>query len=510
MNFRSNLIVYALLIVVGALMGVVFMLLQGSDQRRPVEITLASQMNIASSDPIKNIGLEAPYIQFKQVAAMATPTVVFIEASVIQNRMAMPNDENHRGSGNEDLWNRFLPGRRVAVAGSGVLITHDGYILTNNHVIANAERGQVTVALSDKRTYRARIIGQDPNTDLAVIKIDDTDLPHIPIGNSDLVEVGDWVLAVGNPFRLRSTVTAGIVSALGRNVDIINTPLRIESFIQTDAAINRGNSGGALVDVTGNLIGINTAIATESGVYEGYGFAIPSNMAVKIAQDMIEFGEVRRAYLGVEIQSISFDRAKNLGMTNARGVEVSRVVKSGSAARAGIRVSDVILEVNGLEVNESHELQARIAMVRPGDGVDLRVWTRGEEKSMRVTLVGRDDDSVRELLSGAETETLQITPDDEVPVLREIEFRIGFRAAELSNQFNFSQNELVVTRVIDDSSAARAGMLVDDQITEVNGTKVHTLDELDESIRKSLRDNSRALLTAERKDGSITYLSIRR
>lgn len=510
MNFRSNLIVYALLIVVGALMGVVFMLLQSSDQRRPVEITLASQMNIASSDPIENIGLEAPYIQFKQVAAMVTPTVVFIEASVIQNRMAMPNDENHRGSGNEDLWNRFLPGRRVAVAGSGVLITHDGYILTNNHVIANAERGQVTVALSDKRTYRARIIGQDPNTDLAVIKIDDTDLPHIPIGNSDLVEVGDWVLAVGNPFRLRSTVTAGIVSALGRNVDIINTPLRIESFIQTDAAINRGNSGGALVDVTGNLIGINTAIATESGVYEGYGFAIPSNMAVKIAQDMIEFGEVRRAYLGVEIQSISFDRAKNLGMTNARGVEVSRVVKNGSAAIAGIRVSDVILEVNGQQVNESHELQARIAMVRPGDGVDLRVWTRGEEKFMRVTLVGRDDDSVRELLSGAETETLQITPDDEVPVLREIEFRVGFRAAELSNQFNFSQNELVVTRVIDDSSAARAGMLVDDKITEVNSTKVHTLEELDESIRRSLRDNSRALLTAERKDGSITYLSIRR
>jgi serine protease Do len=510
MNFRTNSIVYLLLIVVGVLIGVVIMLLQSGDQRRPVQFTLAPQMNVAAHDPIENVGLEAPYIQFKQVAAMVTPTVVFLEASVIQNRMAMPNDENHRGRGNDDLWNRFLPGRRVAVAGSGVLITHDGYILTNNHVVANAERGQVTVALSDKRTYRARIIGQDPNTDLAVIKVDDTDLPHIPIGNSDQVEVGDWVLAVGNPFRLRSTVTAGIVSALGRNVDIINTPLRIESFIQTDAAINRGNSGGALVDVAGNLIGINTAIATESGVYEGYGFAIPSNMALKIAQDMIEYGEVRRAYLGVEIQSISFDRARNLGMANARGVEVSRVVRNGSADKAGIRVTDVILEVNGQQVNESHELQARIAMVRPGDGVDLRIWSRGEEKFMRVTLVGRDDDSVRELLRGAEPETLEIQPDSETPVLREMEFRVGFRAAELKNQSDLSQSELIITRVDDLSRAARAGMRVDDQIMSVNGINVNSLEELDTLLRASLRENGRALLMAKRNDGSITYLSIRR
>ncbi len=510
MNFRSNSLVYFLLVVVGVLIGVVFMLLQSGDQRRPVEFTLAPQMNVSTHDPIENVGLEAPYIQFKQVASMVTPTVVFIEASVIQNRMAMPNDENHRGRGGEDLWNRFLPGRRVAVAGSGVLISHDGYILTNNHVIANAERGQVTVALQDKRTYRARIIGQDANTDLAVIKIDDTDLPHIPIGNSDMVEVGDWVLAVGNPFRLRSTVTAGIVSALGRNVDIINTPLRIESFIQTDAAINRGNSGGALVDVTGNLIGINTAIATESGVYEGYGFAIPSNMAVKIAQDMIEFGEVRRAYLGVEIQSLTFDRARLLGMSNARGVEVSRVVRNGSADRAGLKVTDVILEVNGQQVNESHELQARIAMVRPGDDVNLRIWSRGEEKLMSVTLVGRDDESVRELLRGAEPEPLQILPEEESPVLREMEFRVGFRATELSNQLDYSQSDLVVTRVDDDSRASRAGLQVDDQIVEVNGSLVGSLDELDETMRRSLRENGRVLLTVKRKDGSISYLSILR
>src|SRR5690606_21959760 len=158
------------------------------------EISMGNQITAVDRDPVENVGLDAPYIQFKRVASMVTPTVVFIESSVTQSRMAMPDDENHRGRG-DDLWDRFLPGRRVAVAGSGVLISHDGYILTNNHVVANADRGRVTVALQDKRTYRASIIGQDPNTDLAVIKINDADLPYIPIGNSDNVEVGDWVLA---------------------------------------------------------------------------------------------------------------------------------------------------------------------------------------------------------------------------------------------------------------------------------------------------------------------------
>ena len=458
---------------------------------------------------MENVGLEAPYLQFKQVASTVTPTVVFIEASVVQSRMAMPDDEVHRGRGDRDLWEQFLPGRRVAVAGSGVLISHDGYILTNHHVIANAERGHVSVALQDKRSYRARIIGQDPNTDLAVVKIDDTELPHIPIGNSDNVEVGDWVLAVGNPFRLRSTVTAGIVSALGRNVDIINTPLRIESFIQTDAAINRGNSGGALVDIEGNLIGINTAIATESGAYEGYGFAIPSNMAVKIAQDMIEYGEVRRAYLGVEIQSLSFDRARSLGLDHARGVEVSRVVRNGSADRAGIRVTDVILEVNGQQVNESHELQARIAMARPGEDVGLRVWSRGQEKLMRVKLVGVDDDSVRELLRGAEPEPVEI-PSDESPILREIEFKAGFRVTEMVDPDNLGLSQLVVTRVDEASAAALAGLKVDDVILQVNGGSLLGVDDLEERFRESLEKSGRVLLTVRSTDGSSRYLSIRR
>lgn len=505
MNFRSNSIVYFLLIVVGVLIGVVVMLIQSGDQRRPVEISLGNQITTVDRDPVENVGLDAPYIQFKRVASMVTPTVVFIESSVTQSRMAMPDDENHRGS--NDLWNRFLPGRRVAVAGSGVLISHDGYILTNNHVVANADRGRVTVALQDKRTYRARIIGQDPNTDLAVIKIDDADLPYIPIGNSDKVEVGDWVLAVGNPFRLRSTVTAGIVSALARNVDIINTPMRIESFIQTDAAINRGNSGGALVDVTGNLIGINTAIATETGAYEGYGFAIPINMAIKIAQDMIEYGEVRRAYLGVEIASLSFDRARNLGLETARGVEVSRVVRNGSADRAGIRARDIILEVNGQAVNESHELQARIAMVRPGDDVDVTVWSRGAEKIVKVQVVGTDDESVRELLAGSEPEPLRILPED-IPVVREMEFRVGFKASELLNEGSLDQTDIVVTRVDDDTRASRAGLQKDDVITQVNGSGIYSLEELDDVMRRSLRENNRALLTVKRKDGITSYLSV--
>lgn len=476
MNFRSNSIVFLLLVIVGILIGVVIMLLQNDGQKRPVELKAGSTITIGSQEIEDNIGLEAPFIQFKKVASEVTPTVVFIESTIIQERMNMPDDEIHRGRGNQDMWERFLPGRRMSVAGSGVLISHDGYILTNHHVIANADRGRVTVSLQDKRTYRARIIGQDPNTDLAVIKIDDQDLPHIPIGNSDRVEVGDWVLAVGNPFRLKSTVTAGIVSALGRNVDIINTPMRIESFIQTDAAINRGNSGGALVDVAGNLIGINTAIATETGVYEGYGFAIPINMAVKIARDMIEFGEVKRAYLGVEIQSLSFDTAQKLGLNQASGVLVSRVVKNGSADRAGLQLRDVILEVNGQPVNESHELQARIALARPGDDVKLRVWSKGQDKQINVKVVGNDHTSVRELLGTfrSEDRPIDIEPD---PIHREEVFDVGFKITEINNVGNIDAFDLIITDVQIGSKAEKAGIRVDDQVTQINGEDVTSLSE---------------------------------
>lgn len=508
MNFRSNSLVFLLLVIVGILIGVVIMLLQNDGQKRPVELKAGSTITIGSQEIEDNIGLEAPFIQFKKVASEVTPTVVFIESTIIQERMNMPDDEIHRGRGNQDMWERFLPGRRMSVAGSGVLISHDGYILTNHHVIANADRGRVTVSLQDKRTYRARIIGQDPNTDLAVIKIDDQDLPHIPIGNSDRVEVGDWVLAVGNPFRLKSTVTAGIVSALGRNVDIINTPMRIESFIQTDAAINRGNSGGALVDVTGNLIGINTAIATETGVYEGYGFAIPINMAVKIARDMIEFGEVKRAYLGVEIQSLSFDTAQKLGLNQASGVLVSRVVKNGSADRAGLQLRDVILEVNGQPVNESHELQARIALVRPGEDVNLKIWSKGQEKLVNVKLVGNDHESVRELLGTNRTQDIPLEIEQQ-PIHQMDEFEAGFIVTEINKSQDINTFDLVITKVISGSKAEKAGMQIDDVITQINGRDVIRLVDITKEYERA-QSGASMRFTVKRKTGSTIFIMIKK
>jgi len=296
------------------------------------------------------------------------------------------------------MWERMLPRRRATTIGSGVLVSPDGYIITNNHVIAGADAQSITVTLNDKRFFSASVIGRDPSTDLAVLKIDGLDLPHAVIGNSDAVEVGDWVVAVGNPFRLRSTVTAGIVSALGRNVDIISDQLRVESFIQTDAAINRGNSGGALINSFGELVGINTAIATENGSYQGYGFAIPINMAFKISRDLIEFGEVRRAFLGVSIMAIGQDRARQLGLSRIQGVEIVNIARNGAADLGGLRLSDVIIDVDGFEVNEANELQARIALQRPGDSVAMTIWRNGELLPITLRVNGLENENVRNWL----------------------------------------------------------------------------------------------------------------
>jgi Do/DeqQ family serine protease len=386
-----------LLAIVVLLSVIVYLMITDEPDRAPVQLV----QQVATTDTLRPSEFDGRPA-FNTIARSVTPSVVFIESRVLRRRMEMPDDEIHNNQRNQEEWDRFLPGRRTSVAGSGVILSNDGYILTNHHVVSDAIKGGVSVTLYDKQTFKARIVGTDPNTDLAILKIDADSLTPVTIGNSDQVRVGDWVLAVGNPFRLKSTVTAGIVSALGRNMDIIDTPLRVESFIQTDAAINQGNSGGALIDANGTLIGINTAIATQTGVYEGYGFAIPINMAIKIAKDLIEFGEVQRAFLGVEIQSLSFDRAKSLGMKDAQGVEVSRVIKNGSAYKAGIKKYDVIVEVNGMRVNEAHELQARVAMVRPGDKVLLSVWSEGKMRRVTVNVVGNEDQSVQDLFRGFE------------------------------------------------------------------------------------------------------------
>ena len=228
--------------------------------------------------------------------------------------------------------------------------------------------------LNDKRQFEASIIGSDPTTDLAVIKIPTKNLPAAIMGNSDQVQVGEWVMAVGNPFRLRATVTAGIISALGRDVQIIDDRMRIESFIQTDAAINKGNSGGALVNTSAQIIGINTAIASQSGSYQGYGFAVPSNLAIKVASDIIQYGSVRRALVGVQIQSVDYQRALELDLPSVVGVEIISLTPEGPADKAGLKKGDIVLEVNGFPVNASNALQERIALLQPNTEAQLTIW----------------------------------------------------------------------------------------------------------------------------------------
>ena len=262
-----------------------------------------------------------------------------------------------------------------ASGGSGVIISDDGYIVTNHHVVEGAR--SFTVSFSDKQEASARLIGSDPTTDLALLKVDARGLDVVEWGNSDNIQVGEWVLAVGNPFNLASTVTAGIVSAKGRNINIIGGEYSIESFIQTDAVVNPGNSGGALVNARGQLVGINTAILSESGGYEGYSFAIPANLARKVIADLREFGSVQRAILGVRIRDVDPNLAERLDLPSVDGVYITDITPGSSAASAGLRSEDVIVAINDRQTRSTAELQEQIARYRPGDRVDVSIYREG-------------------------------------------------------------------------------------------------------------------------------------
>jgi Do/DeqQ family serine protease len=275
-------------------------------------------------------------------------------------------------------------GQHGQATGSGVIIRKDGYIVTNNHVVEGAT--ELEVSLHNKRTFKAKLVGRDPSTDLALIKIEQENLPAATFANSDNVRVGDWVLAVGNPFDLASTVTAGIISAKARSIHILEDNAAIESFLQTDAAVNPGNSGGALVNLQGQLVGINTAIATPTGTYAGYAFAVPSNIVSKVVDDLLQYGKVHRAYLGVAIQDLDWTLAQDMKLNVSEGVLVQRISQNGAAAAAGIKNNDVIVKVGNRDVRSSAELLETIARHRPGDKVTLTVNRQGKESQIQVQL----------------------------------------------------------------------------------------------------------------------------
>jgi len=273
-------------------------------------------------------------------------------------------------------------------SGSGVIISDKGYIVTNNHVIERAD--EIEVTLHNNETYKAKVIGTDPSTDIALLQIREGNLQALSFGNSDMAQVGEWVMAIGNPFNLNSTVTAGIISAKGRNINIIDDRSAIEAFIQTDAAINPGNSGGALVNLNGELIGINTAIASPTGAYAGYGFAIPANIVSKVVEDLMEHGMVQRAYLGVMIRDIDGSLMEEKNLKLSEGSYVDSLVENSAAAKAGLLPGDVITEINGQEVQKSSDLMEQVGRQRPGDEVSVTVDRFGKTRSFMVQLADRN------------------------------------------------------------------------------------------------------------------------
>jgi len=323
-------------------------------------------------------------------------------------------------------------------SGSGVIISKDGYIVTNYHVIEQAEQIQVT--LNDKRAYDATLIGADPNTDLAVLKIEEEGLPFISWGNSDDVKIGEWVLAVGNPFNLTSTVTAGIVSAKARNINVISGngsgSGAVESFIQTDAAVNPGNSGGALVNTNGQLIGINTAIASQNGSFTGYSFAVPVNLVKKIVTDLVEYGMVQRGYLGVNIQDVDANLAKSKNLDKVSGVYVIGVMKKGAAEDAKLREGDVITAIDTINVANVAELQEQINRHRPGDNVEVTYIRKGEEQKVTATLKNKNNTTeiIRKDESIKAVESLGATfePMDQEQ-LKRLGIRAGLRVSKLDD-----------------------------------------------------------------------------
>ena len=488
-----------------------------SSERRVVERVQLGDHEESRRMPAPDSGLiltdpQALNQIFKQVAERVTEAVVYIQVEV-----PISDDGTRQWYHNfdEDTRRRFFRDEPLRQSvGSGVLVSSEGYIVTNFHVVENAQNIQVTLA--DKRLFDASIVGTDPSTDLAVLRIEDGgNLPSVRFGNSDLVQVGEWVLAVGNPFRLTSTVTAGIVSALGRQVNIIEDSFSIEDFIQTDAAINPGNSGGALVNLDAELVGIATAIATETGSYEGYGFAVPVNLMERVVRDLIEHGEVQRGFLGVEIQDIDARVARRLSMDRITGVYVNSVTPGGAAEDAGVRDGDVITAIDGKSVNASNELQSAVARRRPGETLDVELWRRGSVQSLDITLLGRDapayDRWFSELRREQAEPDLNLEPEDRPETEQEDVFEvgewgIGIRDATSRERDQFDISEGVYIAYVENGSIADdAGVPRDVIITEISGEAVTSTEHALRILEEAAQFEQSILFRVKRRNGITAF-----
>ena len=360
---------------------------------------------------------------------------------------------------------RSVPRQERRSGGSGVIISADGYIVTNNHVIENANTLKVT--LSDERTYDATLVGTDPTTDIALVKIEAADLPTVAFGDSERLRLGEWVVAVGNPYGLNSTVTAGIVSAKGRNLDVIPDQFRLESFIQTDAAVNPGNSGGALVNTAGDLVGINTVIKSPTGSYAGYSFAVPSSIVKKVVVDLMEYGVVQRALMGIGYNEITDEfiasQGKKLGIGQRGGLYVASVDESGAAAAAGIKVGDIILSIDGVKTDRSSHLQAVIAQHRPNDKVEVEVKRGDTVKQFEVVLRNKAGEA-------------KLLDKNSVDVTASLGGKFAELSSRLKERHKLSSGVQVVE--VGNGLLAKAGIRAGYIITHINGTAIRTTSDL--------------------------------
>ncbi len=513
------------LVLVGLLSGILVMLfLVNTSPQRAVVPRVVERVELGRQQPVPasirpDSGQTAPVVDvltlnrlFKEVAGHVTAAVVYIQ---VESSPGEASRDWFHNFDEEEQGGRFFREMPRQSVGSGVVISDQGYIVTNHHVIDRASA--IRVSFSDKREYDARVIGVDRSTDMAVIKIevnDGEEIPVVALGNSDKVQVGEWVLAVGNPFRLTSTVTAGIVSALGRQVNIIEDNFRIEDFIQTDAAINPGNSGGALVNLQGELIGISTAIATESGSYEGYGFAVPVNLVERIVQDLIAYGEVQRGYLGVTIQGIDAIAARELGLDRIGGVYLEQVQHGSAAYQAGLRRGDVVLSVQGRPVNETNELQSTIARHRPGDQVMVEVWRGGRSQNLLVELLGREDPAVNNWITGLNEPPQPVVPeeDTERPTTEIFQlggWGLGIRSLSDHDRNGFDVEGGVFLAYVENGSVGAEARVPRNVVIEhINDEPVNTVEDAVRLLGLAAEGEESVLFRIKRRNGLLAFYEV--
>jgi len=476
-NFRGSLPVILGFIAIGIIIGIVLTTGFNLDTKSLADNKPAEKIYEEGETAASPQGTMSPGSQngFVEVVKRVKPAIVTIYTTKNIKVPANPWHRFFRGFGFEDVPDGEAREMPQTGLGSGIIVSEDGYILTNHHVIKDVD--ELRVQMYDSEEYTAEVIGSDPETEVALIKIEKSGLTKAILGNSDAVQVGEWVLAIGSPLELNFTVTAGIVSALSRDINIIGRgsyggSYAIENFIQTDAAINPGNSGGALVNDRGEVIGVNTAIKTETGTYIGYGFAVPINIAKTVMDDFIKFGEVRRGYIGVQIEPMTPIRAEGVGLDKPRGVFISNVLVGKAADKAGIKAGDVILKVEGMEVNKPNQLQAKVGSYNPGDEISLIVWRDGKEKTFSIELEARDDQVAAAPGKNGEPEEMKFQS-------------LGILLKDLSAQeleILDLDYGVIVQSIEANSSAAREGLRRGDVIYEVDGQKIKSVSDFENYV----------------------------